>query len=478
MSSLLTRGRRASSVMALASAALLVCAGLAQADVLKDDVSNGGGVGQHRTIAVGASTDLHYSLQAGGGCDASVGSPVTVAIQPDAGVTASPTSIQFTDCVSSITVTFSSNTAGVYDINHSAPSGVNTNAAFWILTVGDGGGTPDPCATGSDADNDGIVDACDTNSYAPAVGTQAPDANGYEGNTVSFPNPSTGGSFTDGDGNGTLIVTKTSGLGTLVDNGDGTFSWSILTTDDASGSVTVSASDGEHTPATQTFNWVAANVAPVIGTITTTPTGPCSVGLSAPYTDQGSGDTHSASINWGDSNSSTFPDPTTSPVTGSHTYTANGNYTINVTVTDDNGGVDSDNAPLNFVTKNSAGNFLEPVNINGQPRSVFKLGSTIPLKIKVTGCDGLAVTGLSPVISSIKVDSTAGDTINETTISTSTPTPGITMRWTGDQYLYNFSTKNSVLSNLPSTLTAGTYTVKASDPSFYAPATATFDLKK
>ena len=57
------------------------------------------------------------------------------------------------------------------------------------------------------------------------------------------------------------------------------------TTDDAS--VTVTATDGEHTPATQTFAWTAANVAPVIGTISTTATGPCSVALSAPFGDQG-----------------------------------------------------------------------------------------------------------------------------------------------------------------------------------------------
>jgi PKD repeat protein len=164
-------------------------------------------------------------------------------------------------------------------------------------------------------------------------------------------------------------------------------------------------------------------------------------------------------------------------VTGSHTYTANGTYTIGVTVTDDDSGVGSNSLTDAFATKNVASNFLEPINAAGT-RSVFKLGSTIPLKIRVTGCDGFSVTGLAPVISSIKVDSTAGDSINENTVSTATPTTGTTMRWADTQYIYNFSTKNSTMSNLPSTLTAGTYTVTASDQSFYAPVTATFDLKK
>ena len=118
----------------------------------------------------------------------------------------------------------------------------------------------------ADADGDHLGNACDSNSYAPAVGLQAAPADGKEGQPD---NPTTTGSFTDQDGAGTLDVSMVSDDGSLVDNGDGTFSWSIVTTDDAHGAVTVQADDGEHAVAQQSFTWTAANVAPVVGPVVT-----------------------------------------------------------------------------------------------------------------------------------------------------------------------------------------------------------------
>jgi hypothetical protein len=108
----------------------------------------------------------------------------------------------------------------------------------------------------SNVDGDSLGDACDPNSYAPVVSTVAADANGNEGTTLQ-----TSGAFSDADGNA-LIITQTGGAGTLIaNNGAGTWSWSLATTDNGSGSVTVQVSDGEKT-ATDTFDWAAANVAP------------------------------------------------------------------------------------------------------------------------------------------------------------------------------------------------------------------------
>lgn len=327
-------------------------------------------------------------------------------------------------------------------------------------------------STGIGSDN--LGDACDPNSFAPTVLVDAADATGNEGTPG---NPSTSGSFTDQDDNSSLALSiGATDAGAFTDNGDGTFDWSHTTTDDASGTVTVTASDGEHADATQTFSWTAANVAPVIGTVTATPIGACTVSLSAAFTDQGSGDTHSASIDWGDGSSSTFDDPETSPVAGSHTYTSNGTKTIGVTVTDDDSGSDTESSAASFATKNTASAIMQPINAAGT-RSVFKLGSTIPVKITVTGCDGLAVTNLNPTVGLSRLDSSPDGYVNETTVSTNTPTSGTTMRWSDTQYIYNLSTKNSQLSG-GGALPSGTYKVTASDASFYAPTSAVFDLRK
>ncbi len=109
----------------------------------------------------------------------------------------------------------------------------------------------------ANADGDALGDACDPNASPPQVAVAAADAVGDEGSTLE-----TSGSFSDLDGAGSLTITKQSGSGTVTPTGGGGWSWSLPTTDNGGGSVTVQASDGEHTNATDTFTWTAANVAP------------------------------------------------------------------------------------------------------------------------------------------------------------------------------------------------------------------------
>jgi hypothetical protein len=320
-----------------------------------------------------------------------------------------------------------------------------------------------------DCGRDGGID--EVNS-APVVDTAAADADGTEGDTLS-----TSGKFTDADGDG-LTLTADNTEGTFIDNGNGTWSWSLVTNDDVlpGATITVTADDGNGGTAADDFHYSAVNADPVLGPVALAGTGQCSVSVSASFTDAGSADTHTATIAWGDSTDG--PTATTSPVTGAHTFTTPGTYSAVVTVTDDDLGSDSGTSTAAFTTLNAATAFLEPINAAGT-RSTFKLGSTIPLKIRVTACGGGNVSGLTDItITAAQLDDSVETNINEV-ISTASPTSGKVMRYdtSGAQYIYNWSTKNSTVTPF-TVLTAGSYKVRAVHPSFFTTPTATLDLKK
>lgn len=344
---------------------------------------------------------------------------------------------------------------------------------------GDGDGVPDAddncpgVANGdqADADGDGPGNACDLNSYVPEVDLEADDVSGSEGDTLA-----TSGSFKDADGNATLTLTVPDGTpGAFTDNGDGTFDWSLATDDDAAGSVTVTADDGEHDTASQTFTYLASNVAPTV-TASADATAACTVSLGATFIDPGTADTHSAVIDWDDASVDATVDPAVSPFSASHTYATNGTFNATVTVTDDDEGVGTDS--VEFATKVTPSAILQPINTTGA-RSDFKIGSTIPVKIRVTGCDGANVSGLTPTVSLAKI-STPDPDGNVAEESVSAPaTNGLAMRWSSTdlQYIYNLSTKAAQTNN-GAALSAGSYRVRVSDPSFFSTPTADFNLKK
>jgi len=128
--------------------------------------------------------------------------------------------------------------------------------------------------------------------------------------------------------------------------------------------------------------------------------------------------------------------------------------------------------------------FQQPLNNDGS--SVFKIGSTVPVKLAVTDCNGAPVGTLAPDVDLIKVDSTPAQSVNEV-VSSSAADSGDDMRYdatgTPPKYIYNLSTKRSQFCTASNPacagpdLTAGTYELKVTDPTF-SPITVRFDLRK
>jgi hypothetical protein len=508
---------------------------VAYGDNVKNEVTNG--VGGTLTIVQGESASVPYWIQkTGTECDPDDGGAATVTINKPAAVTAAPGSLTFTKCGSDTSntqsVVFSSNTPGTYTIPDVSVSDTNDPAteyntaptAFTLVvkadTDGDGiaddtdncpndansdqadadsDGVGDACDTvapppAPDADGDGVADAqdncpndanpgqedndgdgagdaCDSNSFAPQVSSAAANASGNEGSALT-----TSGAFSDADGNSSLTITKVTGAGTVTDNGDGTWSWSHTPPDNGSGTVVVQASDGEHTPATDSFDWSAANVPPQIQNLATTGANgtacqgatnrvTVSFGVTDPADE--AHDPITGTITWGDGSSTSISGRTISEY---HDYAA-GSYALQVSVNDGDGGTATHNGAgaknVNLLYSTGTG-ILQPINMTGT-RSGFKIGSTIPVKIQITDCNGTSVTNLSPQVSLAKMDSSPDVFVNEDLYST-VPDQGTTMRYSVDglQYIYNLGTKGK---------TAGTYKVTVSD-STIAPVSALLDLRK
>jgi len=151
------------------------------------------------------------------------------------------------------------------------------------------------------------------------------------------------GTWSDPNGD---LVTLTASVGDVICNNDGTWSWSYLTTDGPAQTqtVTITADDGNGGTASTTFDLVVKNVAPVVGAITVNPA-LVSVGqtvnASASFTDAGTLDTHTATWDWGDLNTSAGVVTETNgsgTVDGSYDYATPGVYTVTLTVVDKDGG--------------------------------------------------------------------------------------------------------------------------------------------
>jgi len=196
------------------------------------------------------------------------------------------------------------------------------------------------------------------NNIPPVVNGGGPYA-GNEGSPVALD-----GTVTDAD-NDPLTYSWSYAPGLDVDSGatcafsdTTTVDPTVTCTDDGMYYVILTASDGVNPPVTDsTPVMILNNVAPALSAISA-PTDPVAVNTAisagASFTDPGSNDTHGATWEWGDGSTSAGA-LTAGAVSGSHTYTAAGVYTVKLTVTDDDGGADTEQFQYVVVYDPSAG---------------------------------------------------------------------------------------------------------------------------
>jgi uncharacterized repeat protein (TIGR01451 family) len=158
--------------------------------------------------------------------------------------------------------------------------------------------------------------------------------------------------------------------------------------------------------------------------------------------------------------------------------TANSGTPAGSSLTIHPGGHTSTNYAITFVDgtlavvyNNVAGHkFLQPVNLYPDPKSSFKLGSTIPVKFQLFLANGTTpYGGANATFSYVRTSNAANDPVNEDVIQIAADA-GVTFRYdpSGQQYIFNWGTK---------TLQAGGYTIMADLHDGSPPISAPLELR-
>ncbi|MBI4197851.1 MAG: PKD domain-containing protein, partial [Chloroflexi bacterium] len=177
----------------------------------------------------------------------------------------------------------------------------------------------------------------------PPTVDAGPDLGGVEGSPVSL----SGATFTDPGvlDTHTAAINWGDGVTTpgAVNDAAHTVSASHVYADNGVYTVTVTVTDNGGVSGADSLTVKIANVAPVVSAALDA-TAIANVSFTkflATFTDPGAGDTHKATVDWGDG-SVTAGQVSSGVVYGTHKYTKPGLYTVTIIVKDDDGGVGKD----------------------------------------------------------------------------------------------------------------------------------------
>jgi hypothetical protein len=153
-----------------------------------------------------------------------------------------------------------------------------------------------------------------------------------------------------------------------------------------------------------------------------------------------------------------------------------GSNTFSVTgVTDKAGNTATASKTYNVIYGSAFSGIQQPINVTG-PLSIFKLGSTIPVKFTLT-CGGAPITNAVANLRYIKTANTVPTTGELEAVSTSAATTGTLFRLsdaTTGQYIFNLSTKSTI----GSPWSEGTYLLQVTLDDGSPAQTATISIKK
>lgn len=199
------------------------------------------------------------------------------------------------------------------------------------------------------------------NVNAPPAANAGADLSANEGDSVTF-----SGSFEDPNDSGAHTFEWDFGdRNTASNTASGTLTPSHIYADNGVYTVTLKVTDEHGLIGTDTLTVTVKNVDPVVGEINT-PVNPIKLGtpvtVDSTFTDVGVLDTHTAVCDWEDDTSpetvSVTENNGAGTVTGTHTYTTPGIYTVRLTVTDKDGGSGSSVSLQYIVIYNPEGGFV------------------------------------------------------------------------------------------------------------------------